>query len=192
MPVVALFISAVRHLVGLRGFGIFFPAALSVVLLATGLIAGIGLFLVIVLVSTLFRLFLRRLRLKLSYLPRMALILWAVSLSVLGLLFAAPYITQVNLKDVSIFPVLILVLLSEEFTRVQLGKNIEVAISLTSETLMLAILSFAILSYPAMQELTLLNPEYVLIGVLILSWFMGRYTGLRLLEIWRFRKLLKN
>src|SRR5688500_10445240 len=53
LPLVAAIIAASRHLIGLRGFGIFLPAALSAVFVATGPIVGIGLFLVIVAVSTL-------------------------------------------------------------------------------------------------------------------------------------------
>lgn len=190
LPVIAVFVTAARHLVGLRGFGIFLPASLSVVFLATGPVVGIALFILIILISSLFRVGLRRLKLKLQYLPRMSLMLWAVSLSVLGVLFAAPYVPQFPLKEVSIFPVLILVLLTEEFTRVHLGKSIDVAVSLTSETLMLAILSFALLSYKSLQEAALLHPETVLLAAAVISIFLGRYTGLRLLEIWRFRKLL--
>src|SRR3989338_5008630 len=72
LPVVASIIAGARHLIGLRGFGIFLPAALSVVFVATGPVVGIGLFLVIVFVSTTARITMRRLKLKLQYLPRMA------------------------------------------------------------------------------------------------------------------------
>ena len=61
LPGVAGLIAAVRQLVGLRGFGIFLPAALSVVFVAVGPIVGIGLFLLIVAVSTITRLILRKL-----------------------------------------------------------------------------------------------------------------------------------
>src|SRR3972149_5105003 len=60
LPLVATIIAAARHLVGLRGFGIFLPAALSVVFVATRPVVGIGLFLIIVTVSTLTRMLLRR------------------------------------------------------------------------------------------------------------------------------------
>ena len=92
LPIVAFVIAFSRNVVGIRGFGIFLPAALSVVFVAAGPIAGIGLFLLIVAVSTLVRMLLRKLKLKLQYLPRMAFILWAVVVGVLGLLFTEPYV----------------------------------------------------------------------------------------------------
>ena len=46
-PIVAAFIAATRYLIGIRGFGIFTPAMLSVALLAVGVVPGIFLFLLI-------------------------------------------------------------------------------------------------------------------------------------------------
>ncbi|TSC88670.1 MAG: hypothetical protein G01um10145_837 [Microgenomates group bacterium Gr01-1014_5] len=193
LPLVAAVIAASRHLIGLRGFGIFLPAALSAVFVATGPVVGIGLFLVIVSVSTFSRMLLRRLRVKLQYLPRMALILLVVVLAVLAILFVGPqFFGRRELAEVSIFPVLILVLLAEDFTRAQLGKSIRIAASLTVETLILALFSFVFLSLSALQEFALLNPEIYLLIVLGLDLFLGTYSGLRLLEIWRFRKLIRN
>src|SRR3989344_2169753 len=83
LPVVASIIAGARHLIGLRGFGIFLPAALSVVFVATGPIVGLGLFLIIVTVSTLARVLLKKLKLRLQYLPRMAFILLTVVVGVL-------------------------------------------------------------------------------------------------------------
>lgn len=192
LPLVAAVIAAARHLVGLRGFGIFLPAALSVVFLAIGPLVGIGLFLAIILTSTLIRITLRRLKVRLQYLPRMALLLWFVVLAVLGILFTAPYLSISGLTNVSIFPVLILVLLAEDFTKVQMGKNAKTAINLTTETLILALVSFIFLTFEPLQEFALLNPEILLIGIFIFDFIVGRYVGLRFMEYWRFRKLLSE
>lgn len=190
LPVVASIIAAARHLVGIRGFGIFLPAALSVAFFAIGPVLGIGLFLVIVAISTLARLAFRKFKLRLQYLPRMALILWLVSLGVLAVLFASPVFGSKGFGDVSIFPVLFLVLLAEDFTRVQIGKSVGVAVSLTSETLILALLSFAVLSTEIVQHFALLNPEILVLAVAVFNFFLGKYVGLRVLEVWRFRKLI--
>jgi 7 transmembrane helices usually fused to an inactive transglutaminase len=192
LPVVATFIAAARHLGGVRGFGIFLPAALSVVFLATGAIVGIGLFLVIVGISTVFRMVLKKLKVRLQYLPRMALLLWLVVIGVLGVLFLAPYIPVASLANVSIFPVLILALLAEDFTKAQLGKSVRYAIGITSETLLLALVSYLFLTLRPIQSFALLNPEALLISVAIANILLGQYVGLRLLELWRFRRLIKS
>lgn len=184
LPVVALVIAAIRNLVGIRGFGIFLPAALAVVFVAIGPLVGIGLFLLIVVVSTLVRLILRKLKVKLLYLPRMALIFWAVVVAVLAIVRF--------LGDVSIFAVLISILLAEDFIRVQLGKSVKTAIHLTSETLVIALASFLVLTFRPLQQFALTNPEVTLLAVGILDFLLARYSGLRLMEVWRFRKLVNG
>ena len=192
LPLVALVIAFSRNIIGIRGFGIFLPAALSVVLVATGPIVGIGLFLIIVIVSTATRMILRELKLKLQYLPRMSFILWAVAVGVLGILFAAPYIRFSELSNVSIFAVLILVLLAEDFIRVQLGKSVKTAISLTFETLILSLISYLFLTLKPLQEYVLLNPEISLLFAGAMDLILGKYTGLRIMEFYRFRKLINQ
>lgn len=192
LPIMTFVIALSRNVVGIRGFGIFLPAALSVVLVATGPIVGIGLFLLIVAISTFVRLILRKLKIKLQYLPRMAFILWGVVVGVLGSLFLAPYLKFSQLNNVSIFAVLILILLSEDFTRVQLGKSAKTAINLTFETLVLSLISFFFLTLKPLQEYVLLNPEISLIGVFVLDLILGKYTGLRIMEFYRFRKIINQ
>jgi len=120
------------------------------------------------------------------------MILWFVVLGVLAVLFAAPFIRQPNLANVSIFPVLILVLLAEDFSRVQLGKSIKTAINLTTESLILALVSYVFLTFKSLQIFALLNPELLLLGVFIVDLMLGRYIGLRFIELWRFRKLISG
>jgi len=192
LPLVASVIAATRQLIGLRGFGIFLPASLSVVFVATGPIVGIIMFLIIVFVSTAARMILRRFKIKLQYLPRMALILWAVSVGVLSVLFLTPIFRFPGLTNVSIFAVLILALLTEDFIRIQLGKSVKTAIRLTYETIILSVISYLFLTYSPIQTLVLLNPEVYLLFILIFDVILGRYTGLRVMELWRFRKLIWN
>jgi len=192
LPLVSLVIAFSRNIIGIRGFGIFLPAALAVVFTAIGPVLGLILFVLIVLVSTGVRMALRRLKIKLQYLPRMSLILLFVVLGVLGLLFLAPVIKIADLARVSIFPVLFLVLLAEDFTRVQLGKSAKTALSLTSETLILALISYLFLTLKPLQQWALLNPEILLAGVFVLNLMLGKYSGLRLMEMVRFKKLIKS
>lgn len=191
LPLVAFVIAFTRNVIGIRGFGIFLPAALSVVFVATGPVVGIGLFLVIVAVSTAVRMVLRKLKLKLQYLPRMAFILWAVVVGVLGILFSAPFIKFPDLANVSIFAVLVMILLAEDFTRVQLGKSVKTAVNLTFETLLISFISFFFLTLKPLQSYVLLNPEISLLGVAMFDLLLGKYTGLRVMEFYRFRKLIR-
>ena len=192
LPGVGALIAATRHLVGLRGFGILMPAALSVVFLAIGPVVGIGLFLVIVVTSLMVRFTLSKTKVSIQYLPRMALIMLFVVLGVLLVLFAAPIIRHPDIINVSIFPVLFLVILAEDFTRVQLGKSARAAINITTETLILSLISYVLLTLKSLQEFVLVNPEGYLLGIAVFDFLIGRYVGLRFMEFWRFRKLIDS
>jgi len=72
-PTIASIIAASRHIIGLRGFGIYIPAVLSVALVSTGLVAGTIIFLAIITIALFSQRILKILRL--SYLPRTALLL---------------------------------------------------------------------------------------------------------------------
>lgn len=192
LPLVASFIAGSRHLIGIRGFGIFLPSALAASFVEIGPLAGIFLFLVIVSIATLMRIFLRKVKFRLQYLPRMALILWTTVLCVLALFVLVPKFTNnPEIASVSIFPVLILILLSEDFIRVQLGKSLRSAVMLTSETLILSLFAYSFFESKFLQGFALLNPEVFLILIFAFNIFLGRYSGLRLREVWRFRRLLK-
>lgn len=183
LPFVAFVIAFFRNVIGIRGFGIFLPAALSVAFVATGPVVGIGLFLVIVAVSTVVRMLLRKFKIKLQYLPRMAFILWAVVVAVLFGLLLMP-------ADVPVFAILIMVLLVEDFIRVQLGKSVKTALNLTAETLILSLISFFFLTLKPLQTYALGNPEITLIATGFADLLLARYSGLRLMEFIRFRKLI--
>ena len=188
-PLVAALIAAGRHLVGLRGFGIFTPAVLSVAFVATGIITGILLFLIILGMATLGKNVLKKA--KLQYLPRMAFLLWFVCLGVLAVLLIAPVLGLENLMKLSIFPILILVLLAETFIEVQIGKSRREAMELTVETIILALISSLVLSLEMVQRFALIHPELLLIMVALFDVFMGKYVGLRYTEYRKFKKLLK-
>jgi len=192
LTVVTAFIAGMRHLIGVKSFGIFMPAALSVVFVSIGPIFGVGLFILIMLIASLVRFALRRFKIRFQYLPRMAFILWGVILCILVVLFLAPIFGGFDLGGVSPLPLFILILLAEDFIRVQLGKSVKAAVNLTTETLILAFVSYLILSFGPFQEFAILNPEILLIVVAIFDFVLGKYIGLRFLEYYRFRKLIKK
>ena len=188
-PLVAAIIAGSRHVVGIRGFGIFLPAVLSVVFVATGIIEGLLLFLTIIIVATGARMLLRKM--KLQYLPRMALLLWSVCLAVLALLFISPVLRLASIINISIFPILILVLLAENFISIQIGMSMKQAVRVTLQTLVMALICSFVLQLDFLQKFVLIYPEISVLGVAILNIFVGKYTGLRLLEYKKFKEILK-
>lgn len=188
-PLITALIAASRHLIGLRGFGIFTPAIVAVGFLATGLTAGFILLFTIITVATAGRVLIRRMRLP--YMPRTSLLLWVVSVTVLAILLLAPYINLHDLTKLSIFPILLMVLLAETFIEVQVKRSRAEAVEMTLETLLLAVASYFVMNLQIVQLFVISNPEMMLMGILIFNIFIGKFDGLRLMEYWRFRSLLK-
>ncbi|MBQ6154545.1 hypothetical protein IJI99_01560, partial [bacterium] len=117
-PLVSSIIALSRHIIGLKGFGIYTPAVLSVALVSTGIPIGITMFVIIVFVSVLLHRLLKRT--NIAHLPKTAIILWGVCLSVIILLITTACAGLKVFYSLSIFPLLILISLSENFTSTQL------------------------------------------------------------------------
>jgi len=189
LPLVASIVAATRHLVGFRGFGILIPTALSVVFVAMGITSGLLIFVAILLLATVARVSLRRLHIQ--YLPRMALLLWFISLGVLGMIFISTSFGINQVIPISIFPILILILLAEEFIGVQIGKSLREATQLTMETIVIALVGWFVFRLVWLHQLALNQPHWAILAPLAINLVVGRYTGLRLLEYQRFKRLLK-
>jgi hypothetical protein len=126
----------------------------------------------------------------LQYLPRTAMLLWGVSLTTLGFLIASAYFDIDLFLSISIFPLLIMMLLTENFMETQLVASQSQTIQLTLETLFIAILCSLVIDSEIVQKWVIINPEITILFVAGFNILIGRYTGLRLLEYIRFKPLL--
>lgn len=189
-PLIASLIAASRHIIGLRGFGIYIPAVLSVALVSTGVIEGLAIFLAIVVTALTAKKLLRLT--KLPYLPRTALLLWTISLGIFGVILIAPALDLVTLMSVNIFPILILVLLSENFLDAQARMKPTAALALALETIMLAVISGMFLKWEPLQRFALVEPELLIVFIGIFNVLIGKFVGLRLTERLRFRSLIEE
>src|SRR3989344_4495319 len=189
-PLTAALVAFSRQVVGLNGFGIFIPALVSVAFLSTGILAGLVLFLAIVLAAVTGRFLIRKV--KLPYLPRMAVLIWFVVLAVLGLLMVSPSLGLARLVDLGIYPILLFVMLAESNIEAQITRTWQAAAVMTGETIAIAVMASILDSANAGREWGLLHPEVSVLLILAADWVIGSYKGLRLLEILRFRKILKS
>lgn len=187
-PLVAALVAFSRQVVGLSGFGMITPALLSVAFLSTGGLVGLVLLLFILGAATLERVVFKKV--KLPYFPKLAVLIWVVSMAVLLLLLMSPTIGLERLMSVGIFPIMLFVLLAETFIEAQITRSMATSMWMTMETVVLAFVAYKVMSAPWVQTQVLLHPEISVIAILGLDFLIGRYKGLRLMEIWRFRKLL--
>ena len=189
-PVITSIIAFARHVIGLKGFGVFIPAVLSVAFVSTGIMTGAIVFIIVLVAATIAKLSVRRLRMPL--LPRTAMLLWVVSLLVTLTLIASSWFGVASLLSLNIFPILIVMLITENFISTQLFNSQKEALSITFETLLVAVLCAFLINMESLQQLVLLYPELSLIAVAIINILVGRYTGLRLLEKTRFQSIIEE
>lgn len=190
LPLLATLISVLHYIFGFSGYGIFIPSMIAVAFLATGVTAGLLLFGMILIMSLLSNMVLRRYRLH--FWPSRAINLVFISIGTLGLMLGMSYIPAVEIKNISIFPILLMVLLSEEFVRTQLAKSRSEAKKLTLGTLILAGVGAGVMSLQMVQEVVLSYPELCLITGLLVNLVVGNYSGIRLSEIKRFGKAIRK
>ena len=189
-PLTAALVAFSRQVIGLNGFGIFIPALVSVAFLSTGVLAGLVIFLAIVIAAVSARFALSKV--KLPYLPRMAVLIWVIVMAVLILLLLSPGLSIERLVGLGIYPVLLFIMLAESNIEAQITRTWQTAALMTAETIAIAIVASLVMGTVEVQEWVLLNPEVAVLLILVADWVIGSYKGLRLLVVWRFRKLIKS
>ena len=189
LPFIATLIAAFRQIVGIKSFGIYTPLVLTFAFWAIGIKYGLAIFITIFVTGTAVRYILKNFRLL--YMPRMAIVLTVISLAILVLLAVGGYLQKTGLASVSILPILILITLIEKFISTQVEKGFRVAAILSIETLAISIAGYYFIIWDVFRNLVLSHPEYILL-LFIINIFLGKWTGIRLSEYLRFRKVIKN
>ena len=187
-PIIATIIAFIRQIIGLKTLGVYIPSILTISFLATGIKVGLIFFISILIVGTLVRLILRKLRLL--YLPRIALLLTIVSLVTFGFVVLGAYLNLTQLTSMTIFPMLIMIILVERFIDSQIEKGTKQALILTLETLIISVLCYFLMISGKVQNLILTYPGMILL-LIIINLLLGRWTGLRLTEYFRFKPVIR-
>jgi len=159
-------------------------------MVATGVPGGLLLFSGILAISMIGNSGLRKL--KLHFWPARAIGLLFISVTTFGLMVVSAYFKVADISQISIFPVLFMILLVEEFTRTQLMKSKKEAMKLTLGTLGLAILGAELMMTEQIQKLVLQYPEMTIILTVVINIVVGNYSGIRLSEIGRFKKAIRK
>lgn len=188
LPIIATILAFARQVIGIKAFGLVTPTMTTLSFLVLGLQYGLIVFATVLICGTLTRLILRRLRLL--YLPRMALVLTSVSLGILLFLGLGIALDAATVSAFSVFPALVLIILAEEFIAVQFSSGARAAFTITAWTLVLSIAGYYLVSSEFLRTLILSYPELILFTIPI-NLGLGRWTGLRLTEYFRFRQLLR-
>lgn len=189
VPIGAFLIVILRNVIGLRTFGTFMPILIALAFRETELIWGMVLFCLLVAMGLLIRFYLEYL--KLLLVPRLASVLIIVILLMAIISIFSHKLGFDRGLSVALFPMVILAMTIERMSLVweELGPGEALVQGLGS--LGVAALAYLCMTSRYLEHLVFVFPELLLV-VLAFTLLLGRYTGYRLTELWRFRTALRG
>lgn len=189
LPLAALITCIFRNIVGIRTFGTFAPALLALSFIYAAWTSGLVI-LVFVLTSSLTgRTFVERMHLLMV--PRLSVILTLIILCIVLSVSWLDYRGSTPSAQAVLLPMVILTTLTERLFVTTEEDGPTYAVQLAIGTLVVAAFCYMALRWDDVGNLILVYPEIHLITVAVFV-ALGRYTGYRLTELWRFRDLLQT
>lgn len=185
LPLMAILVLIFRSLLGIATIGMFTPILLSLSFLAAESWVVILIFIAMIMAGFLAEPLLRKL--KLSRAARLSMVLIAQ----IAVLFAAyELFNSADLISWALaVPVIVTIALIERLWDTWESKGLRDAFIIAVWTIVLAGVAAFILAWEPLQAIASRFPFVVLALTAILSIVLGRYRGLRVSELWRFRQL---
>ena len=187
LPLGALVTVVFRNVIGLETFGTFLPALIAAAARETGLLWGMIGFLGIVLVSAVVRRALDWLQLLHS--PKMAIMLTTVVIVMMVTTVGGVQMGLFELAHVTLFPIAILAITAERVALMEAEQGALKVARITLMTLVVIAACYAVMDSLFMQSLILAFPELLLV-VIALNLWLGKWIGIRVMEFMRFRRLI--
>ncbi len=188
-PVVMTLVGILRHIFGIKTLGAFVPTIIMFAFIAVGLLQGVFFFVIVVVTAMIMKVFMSQFRIL--YLPRMTILMTVVILSVLLALTISGLFNLHSLVDISLFPLLIIIILAEEFILVQIKDGTKNAAIVAGETLLITTLGYLTITSTFFIN-TLLKYPYIILLLIPFNVLIGKLTGLRLSEYFRFKDVIKK
>ncbi len=186
IPLGALVVSFFRVIVGIPTFGTFTPILLALAFREMSVWTGFLFLTLMVALGWFLRSALDRL--KVLVIPRISLIVtWVVIGTILLMMFGQRLGFQ-NMLFVSFFPMIIITWIIERFSVLQIEDGTRTALKTTAGTVAVALVAYFLFDLAPLRAYLFSFPELLLV-IMALLLLLGRYTGLRLLEIPRFWSL---
>lgn len=186
VPVGTLVVSSMRNLIGLPTFGIFMPVLMALAFRNTGLAYGLGIFAGVILAGYAVRCAIDRLHLLLV--PRLSVILTVVVACFIVLAMIGNRFGVREFMAVGLLPFVILTMTIERFFIIVEENGVQEGLVTSACSGAVAAATHEIINNRALQSAFFAYPE-LLLAVAALQVLLGRYTGYRLSEFIRFRKL---
>ncbi len=186
IPIGILVVSFMRIVIGVKTFGTFTPVLIALGLRQVTLWPGLLMLLGIVLFGWLFRCVLDRL--KMLIIPRLSIVITLVIMFIIGMMMLGFHLGQLNFMYVSLFPIIIITWIIERFSISQIEDGFFSAVKDLFGTVFVSVAAYYVLEIPFLRSLLFSFPE-TLLAVIAAQLILGRYTWMRVLELFRFGAL---
>jgi len=186
-PFLAFFVSFVRVVIGLPTLDMLVPIALAFALVAVGITVGLLVLTAILIASYFSKVSLSKVRIM--FYPKRSLSMIFLALAVFAALTLGVVLEFEQILSVSIFPILVLMLLGDMIVSVQLHKSSAETFVITGTTIFIGLVGYVTATSSTIQNMVILYPEIILL-VIPANIIVGRYFGLRVLEVFRFNKVV--
>ena len=188
IPIGITLLVFLRQFIGIKTLGTFMPVLIGIAFHETALLQGLALFTALISLGLAARFYLERLQLLLV--PRLAVVLIFIVILMAGItVFFADRNQSIGLS-ISLFPMVIITMTIERMSIIWEESSPGEAIKHGLGSLLVASLTYLVMSNGQVEYLMYNFPELLLV-LMALCLMMGRYTGLRLSEIWRFREIAR-
>lgn len=186
IPVGITILVFLRQFVGVKTIGTFMPVLIGIAFRETALLNGILLFSLLTALGLALRFYLERLHLLLV--PRLAVVVIFVIMMMAAITNLMSETNQAIGLSISLFPIVVLTMTIERMSIVWEETAPSDAIKQGAGSLLVASITYLAMTNDQVEYMIYQFPELLLVmmGLCVL---MGRYTGLRLSELWRFRVL---
>jgi hypothetical protein len=184
LPLGGLVTAMFRTVIGIRTFGTFSPTLLALSFVYNDWRMGLVVLAVVMVVGLASRVVLDRL--KLLVVPRLGVMLTLVVLCLVFGVSVFEYLGVTPSAQVVLLPMVILTMTVERFFLTTEEDGVRFALKLMAGTLLVAFCCYLLLCWREVGQILLVYPELhcFTIAVLVL---LGRYSGYRLTELWRFK-----
>jgi hypothetical protein len=190
LPLAALLICIYRNVIGLQSFGTFAPALVGLAFRDWHSLPGMLIFIGIVLVGWMLRRVLDQYHLL--QVPRTAFLLTVVVILLIGTVVAGNFGNPplAATQYVSLFPMIILTGMIERFWTLETEDGPASSLRTLLATMFIAVTIALVLSVRPLVHHMFRYPETLGL-VMAAQLFLGRYTGYKVTELWRFRELAR-
>jgi hypothetical protein len=185
VPLGALAMSILRSMIGLRTFGMFMPMLIALAMTATGLAWGTVFLAGVVSVALMSRILINRLYLLLV--ARVAFILTFVVILMTVAMWVGDWLSLPT-EGVGAFPFVIMTMIVERISVSLEEEGWRNTLTRAGTTILSVYITYAVIQAKFLQVFLLVFPEALLI-ILGLLVAVGKYTGYRFVELFRFREL---